>query len=107
MLVNTRNPLNVGAAARAMSNFGFARLRVVNPFEPSWKEARSAVGASAVLAAAQQFDSLAAAVADCALVVGTTTGRNRERQQPLRPLPRAAPLLRRAMTLGPVALLFG
>ncbi len=32
VLVATRNPLNLGAAARAMSNFGFLRLRVVNPF---------------------------------------------------------------------------
>ena len=34
VLVATRNPLNIGAAARAMSNFGFRRLRVVRPFEP-------------------------------------------------------------------------
>jgi len=32
VLVSTRNPLNIGAAARAMSNFGFGRLRVVNPY---------------------------------------------------------------------------
>ena len=33
VLVCTRNPLNIGAAARAMSNFGFAHLRVVTPYE--------------------------------------------------------------------------
>ena len=48
-MVRTRNPLNIGAAARAMSNFGFSRLRVVNPYEPAFREARSAVGASALL----------------------------------------------------------
>ena len=45
VLVATRNPLNLGAAARAMSNFGFARLRAVNPYAVAFREARSAVGA--------------------------------------------------------------
>ena len=67
VLVATRNPLNIGAAARAMSNFGFCRLRVVKPYEPAFREARSAVGASDVLADAEQFDNVADAVADCAL----------------------------------------
>ena len=56
MLVATRNPLNIGAAARAMSNFGFSRLRVVNPYELAFREARSAVGASALLRRAQEYD---------------------------------------------------
>jgi tRNA C32,U32 (ribose-2'-O)-methylase TrmJ len=49
VLVRTRNPLNMGAAARAMANFGFARLRVVAPYEAASREARSAVGAAAVM----------------------------------------------------------
>ena len=72
VLVATRNPLNIGAAARAMSNFGFSRLRVVNPYEVAFREARSAVGASAVLASAEQYKNVTEAVADCTLVVGTT-----------------------------------
>src|ERR1700761_4391683 len=72
VLVATRNPLNVGAAARAMSNFGFLRLRLVNPFDPSFREARSAVGAPALLRDAEVFSSVAEAIADCSLVVGTT-----------------------------------
>ena len=40
VLVATRNPLNIGAVARAMSNFGFLRLYLVNPYEPSFLEAR-------------------------------------------------------------------
>ncbi len=55
VLVATRNPLNIGAAARAMSNFGFLNLCLVNPFEPSFREARSAVGASELLANARVF----------------------------------------------------
>ncbi len=75
VLVAARNPLNIGAAARAMSNFGFGSLRVVNPFEPSFREARSAVGASDILEKAELFGTVAEAVADCSLVVGTTAVR--------------------------------
>ena len=107
VLVATRNPLNIGAAARAMSNFGFHRLRVVNPYEPSFREARSAVGASAVLAAAEQYPTVAEAVADCTLVVGTTAVRHRELQHPLRPLESGARLIRKRLTSSRVALLFG
>ena len=59
VLVRTRNPLNMGAAARAMSNFGFNHLRVVSPFEPSFREARSAVGASVLLAGAEEYKTVA------------------------------------------------
>ena len=72
VLVATRNPLNIGAVARAMSNFGALQLRVVNPYEKAFREARSAVGASGLLAKAEEFDDVGEAVADCALVVGTT-----------------------------------
>ena len=46
VLVSTRNPLNIGASARAMANFGFSRLRVVNAYDVAFREARSAVGAA-------------------------------------------------------------
>ena len=54
VMVAPRNPLNLGAAARAMSNFGFLHLRVVNPYHIAFREARSAVGASAVLINAEE-----------------------------------------------------
>jgi len=107
VLVNTRNPLNVGAAARAMSNFGFSRMRVVNPYEPAFREARSAVGASQILVKAIHHTSVADAVADCALVVGTTTGRNRELPHALYTAEDAASRIRSQLRAGPVALLFG
>ncbi len=107
ILVGTRNPLNIGAAARAMSNFGFSRLRVVNPYEVAFREARSAVGAAAVLESAEECRSLADAVADCSLVVGTTAVGHRELQHPLRRLEYGARLIRRGMGQGGVALLFG
>src|SRR5574340_674172 len=94
-LVGTRNPLNIGAAARAMSNFGALRLRVVNPYEIASREARSAVGAADVLVKAEQYKDLADAVSDCSLVVGTTAVGHRELQHPLRTLERGARLIRR------------
>lgn len=108
VLVSTRNPLNIGAAARAMSNLGFLQLRVVNPYEASFREARSAVGAAELLASAQEYGSVAEAVADCSLVVGSTAARDRELHQPLRSLQQAAPMIRRRLVAGErVALLFG
>lgn len=105
--MSTRNPLNIGAAARAMSNLGFVRLRVVNPYEASFREARSAVGAASVLAGAQEFKTVAGAVADCSLVVGTTAGRDRELHHPLKLLQEGAMVMRRHLRSGQVALLFG
>ena len=72
VLVATRNPLNIGAVARAMSNFGVARLRVVNPYDAAFREARSAVGASGLLAKAEKYDNVAEAVADCQTRISAT-----------------------------------
>src|ERR1041385_1856976 len=108
VLVSTRNPLNIGAAARAMSNLGFLRLRVVNPYDASFREARSAVGAAQLLANAEEYSSVAEAVADCSLVIGTTAGANRELHHPLKLLKDGASLVRKRLRAGNrVALLFG
>jgi len=108
VLVRPRNPLNIGAAARAMRNFGAEHLRLVNPYAVAFREARSAVGASDVLKKAQEFKSVAEAVGDCALAVGTTAVRNRALQHPLRRLnDESANVIRTAMRSGRVALLFG
>jgi tRNA/rRNA methyltransferase len=90
-----------------MSNFGFLHLRVVNPYALAFREARSAVGAASVMKNAEEYSTVAEAVADCALVVGTTTLRNRQRHQPLYRLDDGARRIRKAMASQPVALLFG
>lgn len=107
VLVAARNPLNIGAAARAMSNFGFLHLRVVNPYAVAFREARSAVGAAALLAEAEEYGSVANAVADCALVVGTTAVGKRGLQHPLHRLQEGVRLIRRKLPSGNVAVLFG
>lgn len=107
VLVSPRNPLNVGAAARAMSNFGCLDLRLVNPYELAFREAKSAVNASVVMENAREYATVAEAVADCVLVVGTTSIGHRALQHPLRRLEYGARVMRTTMASAPVALLFG
>jgi tRNA/rRNA methyltransferase len=114
VLVSPRNPLNIGAAARAMANFGFARLAVVAPFEAHWREARSAVGADELLQKAKVSATLAEAVEDCTLVAGTGTLTYRKAEQRVialpgfGSLPGLGALVERELALGGrVALVFG
>ncbi len=107
VLVEPRNPLNIGAAARAMSNFGFFHLRVVNPYELAFREARSAVGAEPLLVRAEEFKTVAEAVADCTLVVGTTAVGRRQPQHSVRRLEQAARLIRKHLAGRRVAILLG
>lgn len=79
ILVRPRNPLNIGAVARVMANFGFHDLMLVSPYPPVWEEARRAgPGAGAVLARARRVETLAEAIADCGRVIGTTCGARRK-----------------------------
>ncbi len=107
VLVSTRNPLNIGAAARAMSNFGFEHLRVVNPYGPAFREARSAVGAAEVLAHTEEYSKVADAVADCSLVVGTSAIQKRAPQIRVMGLEIAMELLRAHLRHARAAVLFG
>ncbi|HEV3308757.1 MAG TPA: RNA methyltransferase [Candidatus Sulfotelmatobacter sp.] len=107
VLVDVRNPLNIGAAARAMSNFGFPALRLVNPYDVAFRDARSAVGAAATLATAEVFKTVAEAVADCSLVVGTTAVGHRDLQHSLVRLENGARDIRSHVATGRCALLFG
>jgi TrmH family RNA methyltransferase len=108
VLVRPRNPLNIGAAARAMANFGFGDLVVVEPYAPVWQETRSAVGAERLVKAARAVPDLAQAIGDCDCVIGTTSGsrRNLDREPvPLTRLP--AWLKRRPAQARRAALVFG
>ena len=109
VLVRARNPNNIGAAARAMHDFGFRHLRVVNEYAVPFETARSAVDASEVLAEATTYGSVAEAVADCTLVVGTTAVGERAVQHPLYVLRDAGGRIEKELASdgGRVALLFG
>ena len=110
VLVSPRNTLNIGAVARAMSNFGAADLRVANIFYKEFRSASSAVGPSAaLLRAARDYPSTAEAVHDAQLVVGTSGApSDKPWLQPLVRLEAGAVRIRAALDHGQrVALLFG
>ena len=111
VLVRARNPNNIGAVARAMHDFGFRDLRIVNEFQMPLEGARSAVDASSVIEAAKVFGSVAEAVVDCTLVVGTTAVGERDLQHTVLSLSEAGPSMRAEAaaekSTGRVALLFG
>jgi TrmH family RNA methyltransferase len=108
VLIRARNPNNIGAVARAMHNFGFRHLRIVNEYAVPFETARSAVDASTVLAGATVCVSVAEAVADCTVVVGTTAVGERALQHSLHALADAGEKIGSVVVGGGrVAVLFG
>lgn len=107
VLVGTQHPGNIGSAARAMKTMGLHKLVLVAPQRFPHPEAKAlASGADDVLDAAEIHPTLASAVANCRLVIGTTA---RQRTVPMPEFtPRqAAQRLMAAQALGTVALVFG
>jgi len=109
ILVRPQMGENIGAAARAMLNFGLDRMRVVDPRDgwPSPKAVAMASGAGRVLDQAAQFDTVQGAIADCDYVFATTA-RGRELTKPIL-TPERAMDYARALTAGGkrVGVLFG
>jgi TrmH family RNA methyltransferase len=107
VLVRPRGGANVGAVARAMKNMGLEDLALVRPaiVKQFWSKAM-AVHAEDVLRRACRYDTLAGAVADCGLVVGTTCrgGLYRRAAEPPRA---AAPRILAAAGSNRVAVVFG
>ena len=108
VLVGTQHPGNIGSAARAMKTMGLARLVLVAPERFPHADADAlAAGADDVLAGARVHAGLAAAVADCHLVLGCTARSRRIALEEHGPREAAALLLRRAAAGAEVALVFG
>lgn len=107
VLVRSRNSLNIGAAARAMFNFGFSDLWLVEPYTAAFRKARSAVGATEVLKSARVTDDLAEAMGESSLVVGASGIQGRVQRQVRRSLPDAGHALRTHLQNRPAALVFG
>lgn len=73
VLVETSHPGNIGAVARAMKNMSLSNLRLVSPkIFPSADATARASGAHDILASTQVFDSLAEAISDCQMVLGSS-----------------------------------
>lgn len=107
VLVRPRDPNNVGAAARVMANFGFDDLVVVEPWEPTWREARSAVGASHVLERARSVATLDEAIADRAFVAMTTAAARRRLVAPGTPAAVLAAMAETGIATTAAAVVFG
>ena len=109
VLVEPQMGENIGAAARAMANFGLGRLRLVKPKQgwPNEKAVVMAAGADRVLDGAQLYETLEEAVADCSFVLATTA-RHHDQLKPIIGAQQAAAEIAPRVAAGDtVALVFG
>jgi tRNA/rRNA methyltransferase len=109
VLVEPQMGENIGAAARAMANFGLSRLRLVKPVQgwPNEKARVMAAGADRVLDGAQLYDSLADAIGDCTFVLAATA-RNHDQAKPVVGAAQAAAEAAPRVAAGEnVAIMFG
>ena len=107
VLVAPTHPGNIGAVARAMANMGVAQLTLVRPRDfPHPTATARAAGAQCILEQARRTDSLAEAVADCALVLGSSA-RPRSIHWPTLSPPAAMRRAAATAAQSPVALVFG
>jgi len=107
VLIEPRNPLNIGAAARAMFNFGFSELWLVDPYHKAFREARSAVGAAEVLERARVTSDRAEALGGASLIAGTSTLHGRADDMVQRELSSGALAVRTHLDDRRAALVFG
>ena len=109
VLVEPQLGENIGAAARAMANFGLAQLRLVKP-QQKWPNAKArmvASGADRILDQAKLYDTLRDAIADCTLVLAATA-RAHDQAKPVIDAPEAVQLMAPHVAAGEtVALVFG
>lgn len=87
VLVEPHESGNIGAAARAMKNFGFSDLVIAgrrrdrtDPYSEWW-----ASGAHDIVENARHVETMQEAVADCHMTVATTAARTREIYEELTP----------------------
>ena len=109
VLVRPQMGENIGAAARAMLNFGLERMRVVGPRDgwPNERAVALASGAGRVLDQAGVFADLDGALKDCDFVMATTA-RGRELTKPVYTPERAMEVAREMAAQGKrVGFLFG
>ena len=109
ILVEPQLGENIGAAARAMANFGLSRLRLVKPKQawPNDKAHMMAAGADRVLDSAVLYDTVASAIADCSFVLATTA-RSHDQAKPVVSAAQAANEMASRVTAGEtVGILFG
>jgi tRNA/rRNA methyltransferase len=109
ILVEPQLGENIGAAARAMANFGLRQLRLVKPRQawPNPKARMMAAGADLILDNAALFDTLDAAIADCSFVLATTARAHDQAKPVIGAAEAAAEMAPRAAAGEIVAVVFG
>ncbi|MCC7195646.1 MAG: hypothetical protein IT356_08845 [Gemmatimonadaceae bacterium] len=107
VLHRPQDPINIGAAVRAMKNMGVSCLRLVQPcpYDP-WRIEGVAHGTRDVVSAIRHFDTLDDALADC-VAVAAFAGKRRAARWPVASPREMAPRLLAAAADGPVAVVFG
>lgn len=84
VLSRTTEPMNIGAACRAMKTMGLKHLRLIDPLNPKGRSARAlAHGAEDILENALVVDTLNEAIGDAILVTGTTARMRQLRKRAL------------------------
>lgn len=109
VLVRPQMGENIGAAARAMWNFGLDRMRVVDPRDgwPNERAVAMAAGAGRLLDEVGIYEDVPAAISDCTYVFATTA-RHRDLTKPIMTPERAMEHTRALLAQGhKVAVLFG
>ena len=126
ILVKPRNPVNIGAAARVMANFGLSDLILVSPYEPILKETietadiitreepafvrekdNTAVGAGDIIRKAKIFETLKEAVSDCVLSLGTSSLKKRKPDRDIIALKNIPNYISDGQYDGEIGLVFG
>ncbi len=108
VLVETVQPGNIGSTARAMSNMGLSRLKLVNPRGVLSSECLKMAGKAAeIVTGAAVFNSVEEALEDENVIIATTSSRDREAKQRLYSPREIAPIVREYATSQKVALVFG
>jgi tRNA/rRNA methyltransferase len=109
VLVEPQLGENIGAAARAMANFGLSRLRLVKPLQ-GWPNERArvmAAGADRVLDGAALYDTLNDAIGDCSFVLATTARNHDQAKAVVSAEAAAAEMAPRVAAGESVAIIFG
>src|SRR5271156_4632056 len=109
ILVEPQLGENIGAAARAMANFGLSRLRLVKPRQdwPNDKAQMMAAGADRILDGAKLYDTLDQAIADCSFVLATTARAHDQAKPVVGPAEAVRQIAPRVKAGETVAIVFG
>jgi tRNA/rRNA methyltransferase len=109
ILVEPQLGENIGMAARAMGNFALSHLRLVNPRDgwPNIAAQRAAAGADHILARAELFETVDAAVADIDLLFATTARAHDQAKPVVAPPAAAREIVGHIGSGGKVGILFG